>query len=93
MIDLAFLAPDIVRDVLAGKQPLGLAAQSALVCVTAKLMRCVLESFVTKTREKKAALKFLQKAMRKHGCPEVFVTYLLRFYGAALIAQRSLAVA
>jgi hypothetical protein len=27
----------------------------------------VLESFVTKTRDKKAALKFLKKAMRKHG--------------------------
>ena len=44
----------------------------------------VLESFVTKTRDKKAALKFLKKAMRKHGCPEVFVTDLLRSYGAAL---------
>ena len=44
----------------------------------------VLESFVTKTRDKKAALKFLKKAMRKHGCPDVFVTDLLRSYGAAL---------
>ena len=44
----------------------------------------VLESFVTKTRDKKAALKFLKKAMRKHGCPEVMVTDLLRSYGAAL---------
>jgi putative transposase len=44
----------------------------------------VLESFVTKTRDKKAALKFLKKAMRKHGCPEVIVTDLLRSYGAAL---------
>jgi len=44
----------------------------------------VLESFVTKTRDKKAALKFLKKAMRKHGCAEVFVTDLLRSYGAAL---------
>ena len=44
----------------------------------------VLESFVTKTRNKKAALKFLKKAMRKHGCPDVFVTDLLRSYGAAL---------
>jgi len=63
------------------------------VCVTAKLTRCVLESFVTKTCEKKAALNFLQKAMREHVCSEVFVTDLLRFYGAALIAQRSLAIA
>ena len=44
----------------------------------------VLESFVTKTRDKKAALKFLKKAMRKHGRPEVIVTDLLRSYGAAL---------
>ena len=44
----------------------------------------VLESFVTKTRNKTAALKFLKKAMRKHGRPEVIVTDLLRSYGAAL---------
>ncbi len=44
----------------------------------------VLESFVTKTRDKKAALKFLKKAMRKHGRPEAFVTDKLRSYGAAL---------
>ena len=44
----------------------------------------VLESFVTKTRDKKAALKFLRKAMRKHGQPEVIVTDLLRSYGAAM---------
>ncbi|MEP0570659.1 MAG: IS6 family transposase, partial [Tateyamaria sp.] len=43
----------------------------------------VLESFVTKTRDKKAALQFLKKAMRKHGCPDVFVTDLLGSYGAA----------
>ena len=44
----------------------------------------VLESFVTKTRDKKAALKYLRKAMRKHGQPEVIVTDKLRSYGAAL---------
>ena len=44
----------------------------------------VLESFVTKTRDKNAALKFLRKAMRKHGRPEVIVTDKLRSYGAAL---------
>ena len=44
----------------------------------------VLESFVTKMRDKKAALKFLRKAMRKHGRPEVVVTDRLRSYGAAL---------
>ncbi|MCV2869896.1 IS6 family transposase [Defluviimonas sp. WL0002] len=44
----------------------------------------VLESFVTRKRDKKAALKFLRKAMRKHGQPEVIVTDRLRSYGAAL---------
>ena len=44
----------------------------------------VLESFVTKARDKKAALKFLRKAMRKHGQPEEIVTDRLRSYGAAL---------
>lgn len=44
----------------------------------------VLESFVTKMRDKKAALKFLRKAMDKHGRPEVVVTDRLRSYGAAL---------
>ena len=44
----------------------------------------ILESFVTKTRDKKAALKFLKKTMRKHGRPEMIVTDLLRSYGAAL---------
>jgi len=43
-----------------------------------------LESYVTKTRDKTAALKFLKKAMRKHGRPKVIVTDLLRSYGAAL---------
>ncbi len=44
----------------------------------------VLESYVTKKRDKKAALKFLRKAMRKHGNPEALVTEKLRSYGAAL---------
>jgi len=44
----------------------------------------VLESFVMKTRDKKAALKFLKKAMRKHGRCEQFVTDKLRSYGGAL---------
>lgn len=44
----------------------------------------VLESLVTKTRDKTAALKFLRKAMRKHGQPEAVVTDRLRSYGAAL---------
>ena len=46
----------------------------------------VLESFVTRTRDKKAALKFLRKAMRRHGRPDAIVTDKLRSYGAALKA-------
>jgi putative transposase len=34
----------------------------------------VLESIVTGRRDKKAALKFLRKAMRKHGRPKAIVT-------------------
>lgn len=44
----------------------------------------VLESYVTKKRDKRAALKFIRKAMRKHGSPETIVTDKLRSYGAAL---------
>lgn len=46
----------------------------------------VLESFVTKTRDRRAALKFLRKSMRRHGRPMsiVTVTDRLRSYGAAL---------
>ena len=44
----------------------------------------ILESFVTKVRDKKAALKFFKKAMRKHGSPDVIVTDGLASYGAAL---------
>jgi putative transposase len=44
----------------------------------------VLESFVTRARDKKVALKILKKAMRKHGNPEVMVTDGLASYGAAL---------
>ncbi|WP_111735285.1 IS6 family transposase [Roseovarius amoyensis] len=44
----------------------------------------VLESYVTKTRDKRAALNFLKKAMRRYGNPEKIVTDKLRSYGAAL---------
>jgi putative transposase len=44
----------------------------------------VLESFVTKRRDRKAALKFLRKAMKRYGRPEVIVTDLLRSYRAAM---------
>ena len=44
----------------------------------------VLESFVTKRRDKRLALKFLKKAMRRHGKPVEIVTDKLRSYSAAL---------
>ena len=44
----------------------------------------VLESYVTKERDKAAALKFIKKALKRHGSPEAIVTDGLRSYGAAL---------
>ncbi len=42
----------------------------------------VMESFVTKIRGRKAALKYLRKSMKRYGCPHVIVTDKLRYYGA-----------
>ncbi len=44
----------------------------------------VLENFVTKRRDRKAALKFLRKTMKRHGRAHVFVSDKLRSYGAAM---------
>ena len=44
----------------------------------------VLESFVTKKRDRKAALRFLKKAMKRFGRPKAVVTDRLRSYRAAL---------
>ena len=44
----------------------------------------VLESFVTTTRDKAAALKFIKKMMKRHGRTRTIVTDRLRSYGAAL---------
>jgi hypothetical protein len=44
----------------------------------------ILESYVTKRRDRKAALKFLRKSMKRHGQPHVIVTDKLRSYGAAM---------
>jgi len=44
----------------------------------------VLETFVTKKRDRKAALKFLKKAMKRYGHSEVIVTDRLRSYRAAM---------
>ena len=44
----------------------------------------VLESFASKTRDKGAALKFIKRAMKRHGRPKAITTDGLRSYTAAL---------
>ena len=44
----------------------------------------VLEAYVTKRRNRKAALRFLRKAMKRYGGPETVVTDKLGSYQAAL---------
>ena len=44
----------------------------------------VLEAYVTKARDKAAALKFLKKAMKRYGNPKVIVTDGLASYCAAM---------
>jgi len=44
----------------------------------------VLESYVTKKRNKAAAFKFLRKAMKRYGNPQVVVTDRCPSYGAAM---------
>jgi putative transposase len=44
----------------------------------------VLESYITRTRDKKAALTFMKRALKRHGAPEAITTDRLRSYGAAM---------
>jgi putative transposase len=44
----------------------------------------VLESYVTKTRDKAAALSFMKRALKRHGSPEAITTDGLRSYRAAM---------
>ena len=44
----------------------------------------VLESYVSKRRDRKPALKFFRKTMKRFGPPHVIVTDKLRSYGAAM---------
>ena len=44
----------------------------------------VLEVFVTKRRDRRAALKFLKRAMKRYGQPKVIVTDRLRSYRATM---------
>ncbi len=43
----------------------------------------ILESFVMKDRDKAAALKFMKKALKRHGSPDAITTDDLRSYKAA----------
>jgi len=44
----------------------------------------ILESYVTKTRDKTAALAFMNKALKRHGSPERVTTDGLKSYRAAM---------
>ena len=45
----------------------------------------VLESYVSKRRDRKAALKFIRKSMKRNGQPKIIVTDKLRSYRAAIM--------
>lgn len=44
----------------------------------------VLESYITRTRDKAAALRFMKKTLKRHGSPEAITTDGLRSYKAAM---------
>jgi putative transposase len=44
----------------------------------------ILESYVTRTRDKAAAMRFMRKALKRHGSPEAITTDGLRSYKAAM---------
>ena len=44
----------------------------------------ILESYVTKRRDKAVALKFMKNALKRHGSPETITTDGLRSYRAAM---------
>jgi DDE domain len=44
----------------------------------------VLESYVTTSRDKKAALRFMKKALKRHGSPSTITTDGLRSHKAAM---------
>ena len=44
----------------------------------------VLEAYVSKKRDRKAALRFLKRAMKRYGRPDVVITDRLRSYRAAM---------
>ncbi len=44
----------------------------------------IMESYVTRSRDKAAALAFMKKALKRHGSPEAITTDGLRSYRAAM---------
>lgn len=46
----------------------------------------MLESFIARARDKAAALRFMKKALKRHGSPEHITTDGLRSYRAAMDA-------
>ena len=50
----------------------------------------VLEVFATKRRDRRAALRFLKRAMKRYGRPKAIVTDRLRSYGAAMKTMGSM---
>ena len=44
----------------------------------------ILESHITKTRDKDAALRFMKKTLKRHGSPEAIATDGLRSYRVAM---------
>jgi len=44
----------------------------------------ILESYITRTRDKDAALRFMKKALKRHGAPEAITTDGLASYRAAM---------
>ncbi|MEG3181290.1 DDE-type integrase/transposase/recombinase [Sphingomonas sp. LT1P40] len=44
----------------------------------------ILESYITKTRDKGAAMRFMRKTLKRHGSPEKITTDGLRSYLAAM---------
>ncbi|MEM9878143.1 MAG: DDE-type integrase/transposase/recombinase [Pseudomonadota bacterium] len=44
----------------------------------------VLEAYAPKKRNKAVALKFIKKAMKRYGGPQIVVTDKLKSYGAAM---------
>ncbi|MEG3164004.1 DDE-type integrase/transposase/recombinase [Sphingomonas sp. PB2P19] len=44
----------------------------------------ILESYITRTKDKEAALAFMKKTLKRHGRTEAITTDRLRSYGAAM---------